>query len=186
MSPILGIWASAQQASLLANSYESISTVTVGAGGQSSISFTSIPSTYKHLQIRAIQFCGTTSYNALIRYNSDSGNNYASHYLEGNGSTVGSGVAYGNPPINYGAIGEVRGGTTYPDVFVCDILDYTNTNKYKTARSLSGYDANGSGLAAFRSSLWMSTSAITSITITNDVPANFTQYSSFALYGIKG
>jgi hypothetical protein len=186
VSPILGIWASQNYVRTLPGSYESIATTTVGAGGSSSISFTSIPSTYKHLQIRAIQFCGTTAYNTLIRYNSDSGNNYASHYLEGNGSTVGSGTGYGAPPINYGAIGEARGGTTYPDVFVCDILDYTNTNKYKTARSLCGYDANGSGLAAFRSSLWMSTSAVTSITIQNDAFANFTQYSQFALYGIKG
>jgi hypothetical protein len=185
LSPILGIIAS-QNYPRITGSYDSIATVTVGAGGQSSISFSSIPSTYKHLQIRAIQFCGTTSYNTLIRYNSDSGNNYASHYLEGTGSTVGAGVAYGNPPVSYGAIGEARGGTTYPDAFVCDILDYTNTNKYKTARSISGYDANGSGLIALRSSLWMSTSAVTSITITNDAAVNFTQYSSFALYGIKG
>ena len=184
MSPILGIFAS--QGRVASNSYESIQTVTVGAGGQSSISFTSIPGTFKHLQIRAIQFCGSTAFNTLIRYNSDSGNNYASHYLEGTGSAVGAGVAYGNPPINYGAIGEARGGTSHPDVFVCDILDYANTNKNKTARSLSGFDTNSSGLIAIRSSLWMSTSAITSITITNDATANFTQYSQFALYGIKG
>ena len=183
--PILGILASAQIGAN-STSYESIATTTVGAGGSSSITFSSIPSTYKHLQIRSIQLCGTTSYNTLIRYNSDSGNNYSSHYIEGNGASVGTGPAYGNPPINYGAIGEARGGTTYPDVFICDIFDYSNTNKYKTARSLSGYDANGSGLIALRSSLWMSTSAVTSITITNDAAVNFTQYSSFALYGIKG
>jgi len=165
---------------------ELIQRVSVGSGGATSIDFTSIPGTFKHLQIRAIQFCGSTVYNTLIRYNSDSGNNYVSHYLEGNGSTASAGVAYGNPPINYGAIGEVRGGTSNPDVFVCDILDYANTNKHKTARSLSGFDTNSTGLIAFRSSLWRSTSAITSITITNDATANFTQYSQFALYGIRG
>ena len=55
-------------------SYESIATVTVGAGGSSSISFTSIPSTYKHLQIRAItRDTGTSYINNLAGYfNTDS------------------------------------------------------------------------------------------------------------------
>jgi hypothetical protein len=64
-------------------------------------------------------------------------------------------------------------------------LDYTNTNKNKTARSLWGYDANGSGYVGLYSGLWRNTSAINRI---DYVPASgtFPQYSSFALYGIKG
>lgn len=66
-----------------------------------------------------------------------------------------------------------------------DVLDYKNTNKYKTSRFLSGYDANGSGVIMLNSELWMSTAAITSITIDN-TGSNFAQYSSFALYGVRG
>ena len=68
---------------------------------------------------------------------------------------------------------------------VIDILDYANTNKYKTSRGLSGYDANGSGLLYLASGLWMNTAAITSIEIT-DALGNFATNSTFALYGIKG
>ena len=50
--PILGVIASQITGHLSTNSFESIQTVTVGSGGQSSISFSSIPSTYKHLQLR--------------------------------------------------------------------------------------------------------------------------------------
>ena len=69
---------------------------------------------------------------------------------------------------------------------VCDILDYTNTNKYKTVRALSGHDQNGSGVIQLRSGFWRSTSAITSITISNDQIANIAEYTRFSLYGIKG
>jgi hypothetical protein len=66
-----------------------------------------------------------------------------------------------------------------------DIVDYTNTNKYKTSRAFAGFDANGSGMLAVTSGLWMSTTAINSITFTSDASGNFAQYSSFALYGVK-
>jgi len=69
---------------------------------------------------------------------------------------------------------------------VIDILDYANANKYKTIRSLSGTDYNNSnGRLFYSSGNWRSTSAVTTITLTNDSGTNFTQYSSFALYGVK-
>jgi hypothetical protein len=68
-----------------------------------------------------------------------------------------------------------------------DILDYANTNKYKTVRTLSGYDLNNATYGALRSysGLWMNTNAITSIKFYAD-GVNLAQYSQFALYGIKG
>ena len=69
---------------------------------------------------------------------------------------------------------------------VIDILDYANTNKYKTVRTLSGDDKNGSGYVVFGSGLWQNTNAVSTITLTNHGATNFQQYSSFALYGIKG
>jgi hypothetical protein len=67
---------------------------------------------------------------------------------------------------------------------ICDVLDYANTNKFKTLRSLTGNDRNGSGSIWLDSGLWRSTSAITSIKFTTGTA--FAQYSQFALYGIKG
>jgi hypothetical protein len=68
---------------------------------------------------------------------------------------------------------------------VFDLLDYTNTSKYKTTRSLTGHDKNGSGLIVLYSGLWLNTAAVTSITVLPNT-GNFNQYTSAALYGIKG
>jgi len=175
--PILGITASSITGSTQ-TSYDSISTVTVGSGGSASITFSSIPATYKHLQIRGIGL-QTSANGFTVQFNSDTGSNYSWHQLYGEGSIAQSnaGATQTFMYMGYGA-----GSATAPNPLVTDILDYANTNKYKTLRSLSGNDLNGSGFIQLWSGNWRSTSAITSITIT----ASFNQYSQFALYGIKG
>jgi len=161
-------------------SYDSISTVTVGAGGVSSITFSSIPSTYKHLQIRALHVTAAAGSSATLRFNGDTTtSNYRQHTLYGTGAAAGVNTIANQLYSPYDSGGAA---TTSPGAMVLDILDYADTNKYKTARYLSGYDANGSGIIQFVSGLWTSTSAISSITFT----LSFNQYSSFALYGIKG
>ena len=188
MSPILGIFASSQQSSR-ASSYESISTVTVGAGGSSSISFTSIPSTYKHLQLRLIGKSDRTT-SALsslgMEFNGDTNaNNWNVHELYGTGSAASS--AYGANSNAYDRISGNTGATNIFGAMIFDILDYTNTNKYKTVRMLGGVDLNGSGEIDFMSGLWRNTSAITSINLIPSYQSTaFLQYSSFALYGIRG
>ena len=164
------------------NSYESIATVTVGAGGQSTITFSSIPSTYQHLQIRYFSQSTSGESIPLLRFNSDTGSNYAWHQLYGDGSSAGSSGGTSSTSIyanNYPSNANIFGAS------VLDILDYANTSKYKTTRVLGGYDTNGGGQALLRSGLWMSTSAISTITFSPS-SGNFSQYSSFALYGIKG
>jgi len=182
--PILGIIASQITGHLSTNSFESIQTVTVGSGGQSSISFTSIPSTYKHLQLRLMaNDNGGGGGNMFIQFNGDTGNNYAWHYLQGNGSTAGAGAAATTGSFIVGKSGSTASGN---GVSVVDILDYQNTNKYKTSRSLNGTDYNNaSGVLFYSSGLWQNTAAVSSFTITT-TGGSFTQYSSFALYGIKG
>ena len=169
-----------------AGDFESIATVTVGAGGSSSITFSSISSDFTHLQIRAInRKTGGSWGQTRLTFNSDTGNNYAQHFLYGDGSSATSGNN-GNP-INWISGGIETGTTQSASVFasyVIDILDYKNTNKYKTARSLGGADNNGSGYSWFSSGVWMNTNAITSITLTPE-NNNYAQYSHFALYGIK-
>jgi hypothetical protein len=165
------------------NSYESIQTVTVGAGGQSSIDFTSIPSTYKHLQIRGMATF-TSGTNAIVmQNNSDTGSNYMWHQLYGTGSTAGASAA--SPSTTFQNVSVAPESGTVAG-FVVDILDYGNTSKYKTSRSLTGYDNNGSGVIALRSGLWMNTNAITSLTLKYDTGANFANNTKIALYGIKG
>lgn len=178
--PILGIVASSISGSLLATAYDSISTVTVGPGGASSIAFSSIPSTYTHLQIRGItanSVSGDASSGVLISLNSDTtAGNYKSHALYGDGSSV-------TASSSTRTLG-LSGSTTRYNSYVIDILDYKNTNKYKIVRSFSGFDGNGYGFIWLGSVLWMNTNAVTAITLAPDAN-NFLQYSQIGLYGVK-
>lgn len=166
--------------------YESIATVTVPAGGSSStITFSSIPSTYSHLEIRAIAQINTGTEAVIMQFNSDSGNNYALHYLSGNGSGSGAGSSTTRNSLGlFWAMGAPSISNTFAGN-ITTILDYANTSKYKTIKALDGFDGNGSGAIELASGLWQSTSAITSIVLTPNSGKTFSQYSQFALYGVK-
>jgi hypothetical protein len=162
-----------------------IQRTTVGSGGSSPITFSSIPSTYTHLQLRIISRLSTTTTGGRITFNSDTATNYSRHYLEGTGSAATSGT---NSSVAFIDVVDSTISSDSANIFgvnVIDILDYANTNKYKTIRNLAGVDTNGAGYVDLYSGSWRSTSAISTITITPQA-GNFTQYSSFALYGIKG
>jgi hypothetical protein len=171
--------------------YESIQTVTVGGAGAASVDFTSIPSTYSHLQIRAIarSAAAGSSITANTRFyiNGDTTSaNYTYHRLSGQGSTATAAGGTSLPGAYPGSVTPENGALSNLFAgYVIDILDYANTNKNKTIRSLAGSDANGSGTIWFGSMAWLSTSAITSLSFNIESGSNFAQYSSFALYGIK-
>jgi hypothetical protein len=192
MSPILGarggLSASAYgftSSVRIPGDYESIATVIVGGGGSSSISFTSIPSTYKHLQIRGIARGSYSAAGLSTTINLNGASNASTgyrHHLYANGSTA-SGYATGY----YGTIGGTPGATISSSIYgsiLMDILDYTNTNKTKTLRCLTAFDANGSGEIAFGSAYTPITAAISAIELIID--GSWVSGSTLALYGIKG
>jgi hypothetical protein len=127
-----------------------------------------------------------TAFNSVnMQFNSDTGANYVIHRLTGNGSTTSAGGTTGVSSIK---IENAENGlnATYGTVGICDLIDYSATNKNKTARIFVGLDTNAaSGDVNLRSGLWLSTSAITSITISTS-GGNFGTSSTFDLYGIKG
>ena len=178
---ILGIIASSRLAAV--GDYESIATVTVGGGGAASATFSSIPATYKHLQVRITALGDTaTGYDVTMRFNSDTASNYNWHRLYGNGSSALAQGSLTSVTSMYVAADGAR--TTYPFVSVIDILDYADTNKYTTIRNLNGFDQNSAGAVLLWSGLWRNTAAVNSIAIT--VAANnLAEHSSFALYGIR-
>jgi hypothetical protein len=182
MTPILGIMASSISGSkVITGAFESIASVS-GTGLSDTITFSSIPSTYTHLQLRfnAIGNGGGSVY--YYRFNGDTASNYSNHYFEGNaGSFYTAGTV--NSSIIYLQAGG--GGATYPTVGILDIHNYASTTNYKTARSIAGTDTNGGGFIDLDSGLWRSTSAITSISITQS-SYNFATTTTFSLYGIKG
>jgi len=179
MSPILGIVASSMRGA--SNSYESIATTTVSSA-TASVTFSSIAASYQHLEVRFIaRAAGSTR--LRMQMNTDTATNYSTHLLVGDGSAAASIGAATQDKI---AISAAVSGTA--SVFaggVVSVLDYANTNKYKTVRTLSGIDNNGSGEVALNSGSWRNTAAVTSLTFFFD-SGNIEQYSSFALYGIKG
>ena len=199
MSPILDSIGSVKSFgwgafSAVSGYFESIATVTVGSGGSSYIEFTSIPATYTHLQIRYIARTnratyGVESFKINVGVSSaDTGANYTRHYLLGDGSSV---AAAADTSATYWE-GVNDFGTTTGGSFgagVIDILDYANTNKYKTMRKIGGVDVNGTvggvgGNTSLVSSVWMSTSAMGYIKIAA-MTNTLQQYSHFALYGVK-
>jgi len=163
------------------SAFELIETQTVGAGGAASVTFSSIPQTYKHLQIRGVALsAGTYSADMQFTFNSDTAANYSHHQLSGDGSTA---TSYNAANASYMAM-AMTPNATYPVGFVMDVLDYANTTKYKTARSLFGIDRNGSGYAILSSGSWRNTNAVTSLKIV-PVGGSLNQYSTFSLYGVK-
>ena len=163
--------------------FESIASAT-GTGSSGTITFSSIPSTYTSLQIR-YQFFTSVAGNALrVRFNGDTGTNYARHNLYGNGTTVSAG---GNATQSFLTPGSNANGpsATSPVVGIIDIHNYSSTTQYKTLRGLSGVDQNGAGDVNLNSGLWLSTSAITSIELYTG-SSNWTTSTVFSLYGIKG
>ena len=172
-------------AGAIAGDFESIATTVVDASADLTITFSSIPSTYKHLQIRAITFSGSNSVPVLLRFNSDTGSNYSQHYLGGQGAVTASGGTASTSAITLTGIYARFLYPSDPWAYIIDILDYADTNKFKTVRALHGADSNGSGEINLTSGNWRNTTAISTITLSM-AATGFSQYSSFALYGIKG
>jgi hypothetical protein len=188
--PMLGIMASAISGKL--SSYDSISTVTVGSGGQATIDFTSIPQTYTHLQLRIMcrTAAGATNDGILMRCGTggtlDTTSTLYGHFLKGDGASA-TGGSRSSTNIE---IIETTGNTATSGIFgvaIIDLLDYTNTNKNKTFRSLTGNEQNTTTgeLRLMSGSYGATTAAIDTLRFYSAF-ANIMQYSSFALYGIKG
>lgn len=169
------------------DNFESIATVIVGSGGSSYVEFTSIPATYAHLQIRAIVRSDRNTGDALnLRLNGDTGSNYAYHHLYGNGSSAGA--ASGTSSTAIEAWANIANNSDTANTFaggVVDILDYADTSKYTTVRSLQGTDTNGAGHIYLSSGLWMNTAAISTIRFYVAYGTGVMQYTKFALYGIR-
>ncbi len=171
------------------NYMETIASTLVGSGGASTVTFSNIPQGYKHLQIRGITkdgYTGGNGNNTGIYVNGDTSANYAIHYMLSYSGGAETGSSSSNTFIiaNWGA-----SSTTGANCFgagIIDILDYSNTNKYKTTRTLTGVEDASVGQIRFWSGLWMNTAAITSLTLFPLNSASYVQYSRFSLYGIKG
>ena len=160
-----------------------ISRVVVGADGAATITFSNIPQTYQHLQIRMVAKSALTVGSVGdITFNSDTGNNYAYHAFFGDGASASfeNGVSRANIPAV--RMTPLSNSNIYA-AHIIDIIDYRNTLKNKTVRTFKGDDRNGSGAIILETGLWVSLSAINSITITSRSNVFF-QQTTATLYGV--
>ena len=179
--PILGTIASSTRQGLATNSYESIATATI-SGSSTFVDFTSIPQTYKHLQIRFSILTNASNADISLTVNGvTSAGSYTYHELRGNGST---GSAGGNGSFSFYYLATNATSGTYPCVGVVDIFDYADTNKITVLRTISGKDENGGGTVQILSGMNKVTTAVTSMRL--DCGSTIDTKSKIALYGIKG
>jgi hypothetical protein len=161
-----------------AGAYELISTATsTGAN----ITISSIPQTYKHLQLRIVAQNSSGDNTLAMRFNGITTGSYDRHRLVAGGSSVVSQNQISQTSIY---IGQNPATTNIFGVSITDILDYTSTSKNTTVRSLSGVHQGASNDIRVESGLFRNTSAITSINLFID-GASFSSARA-SLYGIKG
>ena len=160
----------------MARTYEPISTQTLGSN-QASITLSSIPGTYTDLIIIA-NGASTSGGSMKARFNGDSGANYSTTYIYGDGSSVIS----GRITSDANGIAGSRNGIGYQGGGVMQINNYSNATTHKTMLSRQF----GSDLIVwFSVGLWRNTAAITSIVFTDESSGNFTTGFTLSLYGIK-
>jgi len=176
MTPILGIIGS--QASTA--SFESIASTTLAADG--TVTFSSIPQTYRHLHLRIVARPGTGADYLMLQANGQTSNVYQRRRIVGAGSTP-SGAQLSNTFYMFAGYTDKSGN--YWSVSYVDVFDYAQTNKYKMVRAMGGWTDNGaSPFFGLFDSVYRQTTAITSLTIS--MPgANLLAGSTVALYGIK-
>lgn len=183
----LGILASAGGA--VTADYNLISTQVL-TSSVASVTFSSLNSAaaaYKHLQIRwtARSTNASLTDDGNFRINGDSGSNYAIHSLYGNGVSAAS---VNLTSQTQGAIYDLAAGNNASaNIFgsgVLDLLDFQSTSKNKTLRILNGAKTQSNQYIHLSSGLWMSTAAVTSITLA--ATGNLVAGSRFSIYGLKG
>jgi hypothetical protein len=167
-----------------AGAFEQIATQVLGTN-TTTVTFSSIPQTYAHLQLRWVAQTNTNQSVLRARFNSDAtSGNYTRHYLYGDGSTSGS-IADNNR--GWSEMGPLDTPTNVFSVGIVDILDYSKTTKNKTVRTLTGRRGSANPIVQLGSSAWLSTSAITQIDLAEAFfSQNLLTGSRFTLYGIKG
>lgn len=167
-----------------ATGFYSIASGVVDASGSTTVTFSSIPSTYSHLQIRCFVKVSSSS-NLTVQFNGST-TGYANTWTEGNGGGAPSGAREtGSSYIPIYA--STATNSSYAAFTVIDIPDY-KSGKIKNMRAMAGFDLNSTnpyGYVDLDGGVWNNTAAISSITIGLTGTSSMVQNSQIALYGIR-
>ena len=147
------------------------------AASASSVTFSNIPQTFGDL-VLIMEHTTSVAANKLVRFNGDGGSNYPWVYMGGNGTSAISGT---NTSTSLLVEALAAGSTTERLLTIVNIMDYSATDKHKTALTRNGRASQGTDAIACR---WANTAAITSISIELNNSASFPSASTFSLYGV--
>lgn len=161
------------------NKFHHLETVRLGSSA-ASVTFTNLGqySDFQHLQIRMVSN-GSTLQNQFIQFNGDTGSNYKSHFLYGDGSSAGSATYSDNSKIYVG--NSPNTANQFAGVII-DILDPFETTKNTTLRAF--YGSTGYNVVQLHSGAWFNTASLNSILI-DQATGNYSSGSRFSLYGLK-
>ena len=155
-----------------------IATTTLGSAA-STITFSSIPATYTDL--RLVLVSTASGGNGIVRLNSDSGTNYSTTVLIGDGTGAGSSRSTNRTDLGLQQ-GNVYANNTIPTLVTFDFFSYAGST-FKTVLMNYAQEFNTDGRVVERVSLWRSTSAITSIDFSRD-SGTYGIGTTATLYGI--
>lgn len=162
--------------------YIALATLTVTGAATTSVTFSSIPSTYRDLIIVANGSPHDNSYPSIVAtINSDGGNNYFYVRGHGNGSTAGSGAAGSQNVAPLATAFGAGPSTNSTFSLVADILEYSATNKHKTITTRNSVPDAGTECHITR---WASLNAIHTFTLKTNTTAKFAIGSTISLYGV--
>ena len=164
----------------MANTFIKIASVTVGAGGASSMTFSSIPQTYTDLKLLVSGRSSDGNFGYQIRLNNTT-TSYSGRWIEGVGTSVSS-------YTNSDALGGYLTYSTQTANTFCNseayIPNYTgSTNKSYSIDTVQESNSATGVYLAMGAMLRSNTDAITSIVLT--INTLFVQHTTATLYGIK-
>jgi hypothetical protein len=159
--------------------YTALANITLGSA-TSSVTFSSIPATGFRDLIFAINGQTGSNANVIYRINGDGGSNYSHVHMTGNSSTSSGAGTFGEA---YATYGSVLNGTRL--IINLNFLDYSATDKHKTALVRNGYTNSAASVASVEALAirWANTTALSSIVFSTNA-GSFASGSTFALYGI--
>lgn len=166
--------------------FNTIASVTL-TSASSTISFTSIPSNYKHLRIHMMgRSTGASDAYGKLTFNGSTSGYYALHQLYGTGSSISCNAPDASTSYLQTGYFTLSGAASQNYApMILEVLDYASTDKFKTVRNFSGYDVNSSSsFVLLRTALWKSTSAINQIDLTVN-GGNYATNTVVTLYGME-
>jgi hypothetical protein len=161
--------------------YTPLATVTL-ASTAATVTFSSIPATYRDLILVVANLSATAANTLYARLNGDTGSNYSFVIASGTSSGATSPSSASNSNGLFMGAANTGLPITSPSQAILQIMDYSATDKHKTA--LGRYGSTGPSEVEMSATRWANTAAVTSLVVRIAPSGSFNSGVSFSLYGV--